>query len=218
MRTRFMRVVVGGAAAVVLGAAPPATAQTPAGDSVAGDLFDRREKGIQVSGVDARSGPSGENPTGTATWHVGGGLGPSWNVEVTCLSVAGNQAVVGFSGTVFFFGMLQPTAGLIHVVDGGGPVSGQDSFAWAERQAAEGDPPIPGPVDCSSFPGVFGPSTSGPGFNRSGGNLVVTDAQPLPTSQDQCKNGGWKTYAIFTNQGDCVSFVATNGKNQPSGP
>lgn len=39
---------------------------------------------------------------------------------------------------------------------------------------------------------------------------------PLPTSVDQCKKGGWMIYGIFKNQGDCVSFVATKGKNQPA--
>jgi hypothetical protein len=36
---------------------------------------------------------------------------------------------------------------------------------------------------------------------------------------DQCKNNGWKNIAghTFKNQGDCVSFYATNGKNLPSG-
>ena len=34
---------------------------------------------------------------------------------------------------------------------------------------------------------------------------------------DQCKNGGWKTFGVFKNQGDCVSFVASKGKNPPSG-
>jgi hypothetical protein len=43
-------------------------------------------------------------------------------------------------------------------------------------------------------------------------------SSPLPTSKAQCKNGGWKTYGVFKNQGDCVSFVATGGKNPPSGP
>lgn len=32
---------------------------------------------------------------------------------------------------------------------------------------------------------------------------------------DLCKNGGWQTYGIFKNQGDCVSYVATDGKNPP---
>ena len=40
----------------------------------------------------------------------------------------------------------------------------------------------------------------------------------LPTNKDQCKDNGWKDYGrTFKNQGDCVSFVATKGKNQPSG-
>jgi Beta-propeller repeat len=43
-------------------------------------------------------------------------------------------------------------------------------------------------------------------------------AVPLPTSTDQCRNGGWKTFGVFKNQGDCVSFVASKGKNPPSGP
>jgi DNA-binding beta-propeller fold protein YncE len=29
----------------------------------------------------------------------------------------------------------------------------------------------------------------------------------LPTSKDQCKNGGWRNFPGFKNQGDCVSFV-----------
>jgi hypothetical protein len=39
-----------------------------------------------------------------------------------------------------------------------------------------------------------------------------------PTNKDQCKGNGWKSYgSTFKDQGDCVSFVATKGKNQPSG-
>jgi hypothetical protein len=49
--------------------------------------------------------------------------------------------------------------------------------------------------------------------------MQITATQVLPTSKDQCVNSGWTTYGTtFKNQGDCVSFVATNGKNQPSGP
>lgn len=35
-----------------------------------------------------------------------------------------------------------------------------------------------------------------------------------PTNKDQCKNGGWQTFnnPAFKNQGDCVSFVASQGK------
>lgn len=39
---------------------------------------------------------------------------------------------------------------------------------------------------------------------------------PLPTNKDQCKHGGWTAFGRFKNQGDCVSFVSTKGKNPPA--
>jgi hypothetical protein len=39
-----------------------------------------------------------------------------------------------------------------------------------------------------------------------------------PITKADCKNSGWKAFDVFKNQGDCVSFVATGGRNQPSGP
>jgi hypothetical protein len=39
---------------------------------------------------------------------------------------------------------------------------------------------------------------------------VVRDAPTLPSTKEQCKNGGWRTFGVFKNQGDCVSFVATD--------
>jgi len=40
-----------------------------------------------------------------------------------------------------------------------------------------------------------------------------------PTKKDQCKRDGWKSFnnPAFKNQGDCVSFVATKGKNPDVG-
>lgn len=72
-------------------------------------------------------------------------------------------------------------------------------------------------------------SASGPVLNQYPG-LGTGDVTPWLTSSDlngpcrgglvitknQCKNGGWATFfpaALFKNQGDCVSFVATKGKN-----
>jgi hypothetical protein len=60
-------------------------------------------------------------------------------------------------------------------------------------------------------------SVSATGGNSLGA-LAFGDSRCLPTSKDQCKNGGWNTFGVFKNQGDCVSFVATGGRNQPSGP
>lgn len=44
----------------------------------------------------------------------------------------------------------------------------------------------------------------------------------VPTSADQCKKDGWRTLTdangtAFKNQGDCVSYIATNGKNVAAG-
>ncbi len=47
------------------------------------------------------------------------------------------------------------------------------------------------------------------------------DEDVLPLSADTCKREGWKRFradgARFKNQGDCVSFVATRGRNLPGG-
>jgi hypothetical protein len=50
---------------------------------------------------------------------------------------------------------------------------------------------------------------SGAGEPIRAGDITVTDVQPLPTSKDQCKNGGWRSYGVFKNQGDCVSFTSS---------
>jgi hypothetical protein len=118
--------------------------------------------------------------------------------------------VIAFSGslcTYIGFEEVRPTVGLIRVVDGGGPDSGLDSVEFVSVEGAIDGPPIPGPTSCASYPGAF-PMPHGPGVNRER-DLVVTDVPPpLPTSKDQCAGGGWRTYGVFKNQGDCVSFVA----------
>ncbi len=58
------------------------------------------------------------------------------------------------------------------------------------------------------------PATAGKGFLIDG--LTLRSGPILigpPTSKDQCKNDGWKTFnnPVFKNQGDCVSYVV-NGK------
>jgi len=49
--------------------------------------------------------------------------------------------------------------------------------------------------------------------------IIIPPTPTLPTDKNDCKRNGWRNYGdLFKNQGDCVSFVATNGKNQPDGP
>jgi hypothetical protein len=182
------------------------SAQAPALDSVTGG---GGQAGNFTFSFDAHSGPSGENPSGRIGWHSGGGLGPTTNGDVTCLSVNGNIAVIGFSGAVS--GIVSYwVAGLIRVVDAGGPETGGDTFEWAELRGEPGPTPVgdplPGPTDCSAYPGPF-PFLSGLVSVGTSGDIAVVDAPNLPTSKDQCKNGGWRNYGVFKNQGACVSFV-----------
>lgn len=48
---------------------------------------------------------------------------------------------------------------------------------------------------------------------------VIVIPPTEPTTVEECKKDGWRAYGdLFKNQGDCVSFVVTNGRNAPDGP
>ena len=53
-------------------------------------------------------------------------------------------------------------------------------------------------------------------FNDTTYNFEIGTA---PTSKDDCKDGGWQSFndPAFKNQGDCVSYFATDGKNPGNG-
>jgi len=62
----------------------------------------------------------------------------------------------------------------------------------------------------STTEGVFGPAID---------NVAVAESVPV---KNDCKNGGWQTMIdnvgnTFKNQGDCVSYFATKGKNLGAG-
>ena len=158
-------------------------AQAPAQDSVIGTSGGFCCPTYEIQAV---SGPSGENPTGSFRWFAF--RGGSLDASVTCLFVTGNRAIasVGF--------------GLFFVEDNDG--AGSDRYAFGVTI------PEPAPSCVREFP-----SSSALQPVAFGGEFEVVDAPPLPTSKDQCKNGGWRTYGVFNNQGDCVSFV---GKNSPA--
>ena len=102
---------------------------------------------------------------------------------------------------------------------------------------------LEGPAECAQFTGVaadtvgnsFGVFATlgvpielivGPDFQL---NIAATvevastpPPPPTPTTADQCKHGGWQGLTdsngtLFKNQGDCVSFVATQGTNLAAG-
>ena len=144
--------------------------------------------------VDAHSGPSGENPGGFASMHtiVQLQVGSQTFDEdvvvsgpVTCLNVTGNAAVIKIDATEPF--PLRVVE--IDLVDNGG--SGSDLFGVLRPL------PPPSPTDCSG-----GTATAVP----LDGRAVVFDAKPLPTTKEQCMNGGWKQIG-FNNLGLCLAFV-----------
>jgi hypothetical protein len=177
-----------------------------------GQVFCARRLSLEV---DVESGPAGQNPTGTVLFgSVGLTPGGSATVtaEATCLSASGRVAIIGVTGMRHQggLGFDAPITGLIRVVDAGGPGSGLDSVEFAYLAGEAFGPPLPGPSTCSTFPGAFPvDSFFFPDFTNATGDIVVTDALPFPTSKDQCKHGGWHSFGVFKNQGDCVSFVAT---------
>ena len=58
------------------------------------------------------------------------------------------------------------------------------------------------PIDCAGQ--RPSPLAGGP---LAEGDIAVTDALEVPTSKEQCKDGGWRTFPGFKNQGDCVSSL-----------
>jgi hypothetical protein len=209
---RRVLAIVGAVAAILLVSSSASVAQTPGGDSavgegVAGPGCEIPENCTPYVSFDftARSGPSGEDPAGTTINHIGGGSAPTFSGDVTCLSVTGNTAVVGafgmFDSPDYFAG---PVADWYLVVDGGGPGSLRD------RISIEDVFDSPPPTDCSRPP-VF----RAPAYTVAGGDIVVHDAPPLPTSKEQCKNGGWRNFPSFKNEGLCVAFVQRGVKPAP---
>jgi hypothetical protein len=141
---------------------------------------------------DAHSGPSGENPTGTVRIDLESPPGNFTNfgtARVTCLNVSGNRATVGAD---------VPIRGILSLEDNDG--AGQDRSGVSLAFDF---------LVCPANPSI----TLSPIF---GGDITIHDAV-LPTSKEQCTNGGWRRFPGFKNQGDCVSFVATGGKTPPAG-
>jgi hypothetical protein len=103
---------------------------------------------------------------------------------------------------------------------------GADDVGGGIAVDSAGSAYVTGTTNSSDFPTTAGAVQTTYAGGQTDERRPATDAfvakiefaVPLPTSKDQCKNGGWKTFGVFKNQGDCVSFVATKGKNPPSRP
>jgi hypothetical protein len=184
MMGRTLPTVLALTVGTVLAIPTSAAGQTPAQDSVAGS----GTSGGFFFAIDARSGPSGENPAGSAT--IGLLAAPEVRVAgpVICLTVNGTRAVIGIQNTAGF-----PT----------------EFITGAFIEVTDGTPDSLGlmPLDQFPLPTVC-PASVASEFEPVSGDVVVTDARPFPISRDECKNGGWRNFGdTFKNQGQCVAFV-----------
>jgi hypothetical protein len=171
-------------------------AQTPTQDSVSGGATTGIGFGTLGWELDVHSGPSGENPAGTVVLRTFiGTIGP---LDVSCVGVSGNRASVVFP--------VEPNP--IFSFNGGVVISVEDNDG-AEADRFDWQPVAAPPSDCPAPGDVAGDARFA--------DITVIDAPSLPTSKEQCKHGGWRTYGVFKNQGDCISFVATGGKNPRGG-
>jgi hypothetical protein len=191
-RKQFMRT---GVSAALLAAIAFACAASPAvaasQDSVSGNVETRGTVVLPLSvhwQIAATSGPSGAAPTGTVT------AASFLNGSVTCLSVEGNVAQMTVRDPQYPGALVA-----VRVTDNAGlgqPDIVQSNFATVSVP----DCSIPEPAYIRNERVVVG-------------DIVVVDAQPLPTSKDQCKNGGWRDFGeTFKNQGQCVAFVQRGPK------
>jgi hypothetical protein len=187
LRSTFLALVVVG----VIGAPAVSQAQAPGEDSVTGS----GTAGPYTFAFDAHSGPAGENPTGTATISLTSTPSVFTSGPVTCLAVDGNRAVIGIEN-----GPGSLTAG-----EGTSIEVSDDPDALFFRLV------VAPPSTCLTDPSGYEP------IPVTSGDITIVDAKPLPTSKEQCTNGGWRNFPGFKNQGDCVSSVATKGKKPPNG-
>jgi hypothetical protein len=147
---------------------------------------------------DASSGPSGQNPTGTVTLGLDFASIPDVTVaqyNVTCLKVSGNRATIG--GVLGFQqgGPPLPPNAIFYVEDG---VGGAPDGALFGGGVSSPPTTCPDPLPAGS--GALLPSV--------GRDLIVHDAvEPVPSSKEQCKNGGWRNFLGFKNEGQCIAFV-----------
>jgi hypothetical protein len=162
--------------------AAPKPPPQPLQDSVVGTGTFLTGIGEADFDVAATSGPLGETPAGHVIFTF-----PDFRIEgtVRCLRVV--------SATAAVVGIFVPAAGqsaFVAVTDG--PTQFITVFGFAPGDTI-------GPSGCPSV-------LPGGGLEVVSGHIAITDAQPLPTSKEQCRNGGWAQFG-FTNHGQCVAFV-----------
>src|SRR5215213_1858572 len=190
MRRGLILAVAAGAVAF----ASPAAAQVPAGDSVIGSGTARfitpDLAGLTVPfSIDVRSGPNGENPTGSMQLFIAFD-------NPTCLAIRSGGGQVADEAAINLRNTLTGARVIVRITGG---TSGPRVIALSSASS---------PIDCS-----FVPAQSAAEVIE--GDIRIVDAPPLPTSRGQCKTGGWRSFGVFRNQGEGIACVARAGGRTP---
>jgi hypothetical protein len=180
---RWSLLLVAGAAALAL--ASPAGAQAPAGDSVVGAgtarFFTPYLAGLTTSfAIDVRSGPTGENPVGSLNLIIGFD-------DPTCLAIRSGGGQVADEAAINFRNTFTGARVVVRIAGG---TSGPRIIGASTASSA---------TDCEFVAPVSAAEVIE-------GSITIVDAPPLPTSKEQCKQGGWRAFG-FRNQGDCVTSL-----------
>lgn len=199
-RPRLLLTVVGVAVAAAV-VVPPAGAQAPAEDSVTGtgtaELFLVGVPGSVITPfeLDVHSGPSGENPTGHVSFAAVSGSAP-----VTCLDVRTIPFAPPFNEATM--NLVTSQFGLVTLQVSDGDPEGLPDFITALTFSTRS------PTDCSPL-GFGSENVRGSVLT---GDIDIVNAPPLPTSREQCIDGGHVQHG-FKNQGECVAFVQRGPKS-----
>jgi hypothetical protein len=182
----------------------------------------------------------GDGTCATGFWHAQiGEATASYTVPPGVWRLT-SWSMWGSSGSVSFL-VLRPAAGTAYRVV---YASAAHSLTGGINTFADSVPVLGGDkigfLANSVVPGCFvltGNSADTVGWNlqpSSPGSIVDPAAPPSPCNgcesqvrwnlgatvepitKHDCKKGGWKAWPVFKNRGDCVSYVATGGKNKPA--
>jgi hypothetical protein len=168
-----------------------------------------------------RLGPVGNADLYVSNRRVDGSWGPAMLIPELSSTVADNRPTVRRDGLeIFFYSNREPRQP--------GSTAGSADLWTATRASVDAlwsTPTNLGPTVNSINNDIHAYLSSDAqtlvfSSSRVGGSgsldlWMTTRAQIFPVTKDECKNGDWERFGIFKNQGDCVSYVATGGGNQP---
>ncbi len=188
------------------------------GGAALGGVFAPRSASADHFTNSTKTCTSGNSITFTCTFdiHIGEGASPDTlfaGQVVTVDLVGGTNAV--FTGVAVTGGTCSATAGVatpthIDVTVVAVSCIPGTNIILTETLTATG---IGGGAVCQQ-PHTIGNS---PILTICDPTFMVPVPTTPPTSAAQCRKDGWMTFnnPPFKNQGDCVAFVATQGKNEP---